>query len=285
MLKKVREITIVLALLLLISGCGEERENSRSGAVSSETAETSASETLLPRMSTISTFTRITAMLTETETETQLQTETQSEVQTETQAAESSEPEVNAEFENFKENVVVIGDSIALGYGSYDRLPIKNVYAKQSASPSKLDDFKFDYKGGEALAITILNDLQPKYIMLSMGLNDITTYSPENFAEKYTAFVDEVLKNCPDSEIYIMGLTPVQSNCEYTTNQKIDDYNSKLSEIFDSYDKDVHFVNSGTVLKKDDGSLDMEYSSGDGIHITGAAYDKLLENLEKYLYE
>ena len=41
--------------------------------------------------------------------------------------------------------------------------------------------------------LTILNDLQPEFIMLSMGLNDITTYSAENFAEKYKKFTDSII--------------------------------------------------------------------------------------------
>lgn len=47
----------------------------------------------------------------------------------------------------------------------------------------------------------------------------------------------------------------------------------------------IHFVNAGTVLKNDNGSLNNEYSSGDGIHLTGAAYDEMLKELENYLYK
>lgn len=37
--------------------------------------------------------------------------------------------------------------------------------------------------------------------------------------------------------------------------------------------------------ENDNGSLNNEYSSGDGIHLTGAAYDEMLKELENYLYK
>lgn len=254
---------VLLISVLLFSGCrGEEKSRSEVLAVNAEKTEVSMKQT------------KVTSVITEAVSET---------FSEEIESSESAENE--SEFENFKENVVVIGDSIALGYGAYERLPMNHVFAKLNASPSKMDDFKFEYAGGEASALTILNDLQPDFVMLSMGLNDIPTYSAENFAEKYKGFADEVLKACPHTKIYIMGLSPVMSECEYTTNNKIDEYNSKLDELFENYNQNIYFVNAGIVLKNDNGSLNKEYSSGDGIHLTGAAYDEMLEELENYLYE
>lgn len=254
---------VLLISVLLFSGCrGEEKSRSEVMAVNAEKTEVSMKQTKITSV--------ITHVISETFSE-------------EIESSESTENE--SEFENFKENVVVIGDSIALGYGAYERLPMNHVFARLNASPSKMDDFKFEYAGGEAPALTILNDLQPDFVMLSMGLNDIPTYSAENFAEKYKGFADEVLKVCPHTKIYIMGLSPVMSECEYTTNNKIDEYNSKLDELFENYNQNIYFVNAGTVLKNDNGSLNKEYSSGDGIHLTGAAYDEMLEELENYLYE
>lgn len=258
---------VLLTLVLLFSGCGGEKERSRSEVMAVNAVKTEKTETAMKQ-------TKITSTITEAVSET---------FSEEIKSSESVDNE--SKFENFKENVVVIGDSIALGYGAYERLPMNHVYAKLNASPSKMEDFKFDYAGGEAVALTILNDLQPDFVMLSMGLNDIPTYSAENFVEKYKGFADEVLEICPQSDIYIMGLSPVMSDCEYTTNNDIDEYNSKLAETFKGYNKNIHFVNVGTVLKNDKGSLNKEYSSGDGIHLTGAAYDEMLKELENYLYQ
>ena len=270
MLKKGKEITVFLALTLILSGCGGEKEKSRSEVKAAAAVSVQSTRETVKYTETIITKTLTEAAVTEILCE----------------ETENVQPiDNNDEFNDFKDNVVVIGDSIALGYGTYERLPMKHVFAKLNASPSKMDDFKFEYAGGEASALTILNDLQPEFIMLSMGLNDITTYSAENFAEKYKKFTDSIIESCPESEIYIMGITPVKSDCEYTSNKNIDEYNIKLSEEFENYGEKIHFVNAGTVLKNDNGSLNNEYSSGDGIHLTGAAYDEMLKELENYLYK
>lgn len=270
MLKKGKEIILFLALPLIISGCGGETDKSRSEVVAAVKTESVSESVKYTKIFITEKIHAVTASATEAVIE-------------ETESDQSEEYE--NEFEKFKDEVIVIGDSIALGYSAYERLPMKHVFAKQNASPSKMDDFKYDYAGSEASALTILNDLQPDFIMLSMGLNDITTYSAEVFAEKYKGFADCILESCPGSEIYIMGLTPVKSDCDYTSNKSIDEYNNKLSEEFEGYNTRIHFVNAGIVLKNDNGSLNMDYSGGDGIHLSGAAYDKLLEELKNYLYK
>lgn len=271
MLKKGKEITAFLVLALMLSGCGGENEESHANAI------TAASESVQSSWETVNhTETVISQALTEAVVTEDLSEET-----------ENGQPIDNSDkldFDDFKNNVVVIGDSIALGYGAYERLPMNHVFAKLNASPSKMDDFKFEYAGGEAAALTILNELQPDFIMLSMGLNDITTYSAEAFTEKYKDFTGSILESCPQSEIYIMGLTPVKSDCEYTSNKNIDEYNIKLSEVFGDYNEKIHFVNAGKVLKNENGSLNMDYSGGDGIHLSGAAYDEMLEELKNYMY-
>lgn len=253
---KCKRFTAVLLFLLLLVGCSEKKDNTKS-----EIEETT---------SITNNYEHISLQVTPKKSE-------------KTKASESESEENTDSFEEFKNNVVVIGDSIALGYGSYERLPLKHVFAMQNVSPSTVREYTFDYNGGERTILGILTELQPEYIMLSMGLNDITTYSAENFAEKYKDVVKDISKVCPDTKIYIMGLSPVMSNCEYTTNKAINEYNDSLSKEFETYSERICFVNAASVLKDKNGCLNEKYSSGDGIHLTGEAYDLLLEELEKVI--
>lgn len=203
------------------------------------------------------------------------------------QETEAEVMEVKAEspeFENFKDNVIVVGDSIALGYGAYERLPLKNVYARQSVSLTDIYDTKFDSYGIEAPALDILGELQPENIMLSLGLNDIISYSAEDFTDMYREFADKILERTPDSQIYIMGLSPVVANCTYVKNDKVNDYNDTMAKFFKDYNKQIHFVNAAAVLKDSKGCLDSRYSSGDGIHLTGEAYDMILDEMQNQLF-
>ena len=132
MLKKGKEITVFLALTLILSGCGGEKEKSRSEVKAAAAVSVQSTRETVKYTETINTEILTEAAVTEI-----LCGET-----------ENVQPiDNNDEFNDFKDNVVVIGDSIALGYGAYERLPMKHVFAKLNASPSKMDDFKFEYAG------------------------------------------------------------------------------------------------------------------------------------------
>ncbi|MGN1481207.1 SGNH/GDSL hydrolase family protein [Porcipelethomonas sp.] len=264
---------VLLCMAVLLAGCGQAKAqvNDAQAAETSSVSVTSETDAIESA---------------ETEATSEAATENTSESETMESSENESYTDIeDSEFEIFKENVIVIGDSIALGYGAYERLPMKNVFAQQSVSLTKINDYKFDYAGTEMAPLDIAECIQPENIILSMGLNDIISYSADEFTEMYKEFSDSVLEKSPDSNIYIMGLSPVVSDCSYVKNDKINDYNDSLSEFFKDYNKQIHFVNSAVVLRDSKGFLDNEYSSGDGIHLTGAAYDLMLQELEDYLYK
>lgn len=185
---------------------------------------------------------------------------------------------------DFGENVRIIGDSIALGYGAYQRVPAEHVFAKLNVAPSTVRDFTFEYNKRERTVLGILDSEMPEYIMISMGVNDIETYSGKDFAEKYMGFVRDVRVLCPDAQIYVMALTPVMNSCEYTNNTAVNGYNKELKAAVEAEnDNEIIFVDAPSELYDDLGCLKDEYSSGDGMHLTGAAYDVLLENISSYI--
>ena len=57
-----------------------------------------------------------------------------------------------------------------------------------------------------------------------------------------------------------------------------------LAKFFKDYNKQIHFVNAAAVLKDSKGCLDSRYSSGDGIHLTGEAYDMILDEMQNQLF-
>jgi lysophospholipase L1-like esterase len=92
--------------------------------------------------------------------------------------------------------------------------------------------------------------------------------------------VGDVRKLCPDADIYIMALTPVMKSCEYTDNKAIGGYNTALKSAVEAEnDEGLMFIDAPDELYDKSGNLKSEYSSGDGMHLTGSAYDVLLENI------
>ncbi len=187
------------------------------------------------------------------------------------------------DFEKIKSETAVVGDSIALGYSAYQRLPSENVFAALNVSPSNIEKKTFEYRGGQYSINSIIKERQPKYILISMGLNEINSYSAEKFSGQYKGLIDSFLDLSPESKIYVMALSPVESSVNYISNGDIDEYNRALSEMADNYDGNVSFVNAAKALKDSNGALLPEYSGGDGIHLSGAAYDVLLDGLKEYM--
>lgn len=178
-------------------------------------------------------------------------------------------------FNDFKSNIAVIGDSIAYGYDVYNKLPSNHVFAKPGVSLNNVNDTTFSSDYGELYVTEILSYLQPSDIMISLGMNESGNNMPEKFAVDYKEFTDKILKICPESHIYVMGITPIESYVSNTTNTGINEYNYQLSMIFLNETR-VDFINAGSILKNNYGELTEKYSGGDGIHLCSEAYDIML---------
>ena len=207
------------------------------------------------------------------------------------ETATTSEPAVyidkdNSEFttqnlssinENFKKSIVIVGDSIAKGFGVYARLDEGHVLAEGSVGTRNIHEFKFKYTGIEMDILDVLKYIKPKYIYLSMGLNDVNISTKEEFKENYLKLIDEILLALPSSSIIVTSITPVTIDSEFTKNEKIDEYNEIIKKlVIEKNNPQIYFVNASKNLKDESNNLKTEFSSGDGIHLAPSAYDYLL---------
>lgn len=212
--------------------------------------------------------------------------ESESEIETEAEeyTTEKKKPEISTD--EFKSELVVVGDSIAYGYSAYERLPENHVFAQQGVNLSSVRDEVFLSDYGEDYALNIISNMQPDYLMLSMGLNEIGNRRYEEFAEKYKELAEDFHRVSPDTVIYVAGLTPVSIDAEndLIDNENINEHNEMLKKSFNG-ENNIYYVNIGKVLENDNGTLDEEYSGGDGIHLNGAAYDLLIDELLEFTEE
>lgn len=210
-------------------------------------------------------------------------TETQVEVSEESEQAEIYNSQ---DFDTFTQKLYVVGDSIANGYAAYERLPWNHVFAQQSANLSTITDIVFSSDYGENYVKDIIAYAQPEYLMLSVGLNEIGSRNPQAFAEKYRNLADTFHSVSPDTKILVAGMTPICSGYEnqYIDNPNISEHNYELSITFTG-ENNTWFVNPGTALQISDGGLNPDYSGGDGIHLSGAAYDIMLDEIYNFVVE
>ncbi len=132
--------------------------------------------------------------------------------------------------------------------------------------------------GKEERIAEVAARLQPPHLVITLGV-DYGVYYYRNdlslFAKYYEKLLDEIAAASPDTEIMLQSIFPVTAACKNLTNEMIDNANRVIQEI--AKKRDLCYLDTQSVLRDVDGFLKKEYCySEDGIHLTSAAYDKIL---------
>lgn len=185
----------------------------------------------------------------------------------------------------YQDRLVILGDSIAYGFNAYGYIPFEHNLATESVSIWNFDHFTFDKGGGEMGIIDAADYVDPALIYMSLGMNDLYTYTPADFASHYRTRVEEILERVPDTTIVIGSITPVSAECSFTDNDTIRSFNSALEVMVEDMGSDqVYYFDSHMVLADPfTGALKEGRSGGDGIHLGGSCYNDLLVALYNYL--
>ncbi len=257
---------MMLSVMIMLCGCGQKEtvKDINTAAAEDTVVETTVQTTTLPTEDIV------------TET---INSVTETVIQTQPVTIQNEITQENSvDFQEVLDNTIFVGDSITSGFGGYQKVDMGNVIATLNVGPSNVKDYSFEYNGNEYAALTILNFEQPENIVISMGLNDINTYSPEKFSELYINYVDDVMAVCENSDVYIFSVTPVSTQCGNIKNATIDAVNEQLKKSVYEYGSDrLHYVDCNSGLKGSNGYMNDKYSGGDGIHLSSGAYDVILE--------
>lgn len=182
----------------------------------------------------------------------------------------------------YPQAITVVGDSIASGFALYDAIPEENGLAKGCIAIRNIHDFTFaDSSGTEKDILEILQEKQPPYIYLSMGMNDINLLSAEEYTAQYAAEIEKILNLCPDSDIIVAGITPILPTSDFTSNTNIQQYNAALAQMVQQLGKEnvAYFDAYAVISDPVSGGLAEAYSAGDGVHLGTAAYPAILDAL------
>ncbi len=171
-----------------------------------------------------------------------------------------------------------VGDSICSGLGHYGIIPMKNVIAQGNIAARNIFDFTFTVDGSELSLVSSLVNLNPEYVVFSMGINDVNITSEEEFAENYREILSTAEGFLPNAELIVVSITPVSADSEFTANENIDVFNEALGKMI-AENENWHFVDVSAELKNSENALKTDYSSGDGIHLSPDAYYAILYQL------
>lgn len=179
-----------------------------------------------------------------------------------------------------------VGDSITEGISLYSENIDTTVVAAKGINLDTI--YKEDAIRTPNGYVSVLQRLQqaaPKKIYIMFGSNGVGWFTQEHFSKTYGDFVDKVVAQHPESQIYLQSITPVTQNYAANPennidNNKINEYNKLIIAIAEQ--KDLHYVDVASVLRGEDGALPEE-QSGDGMHFGRECYNKWFGYLKSHV--
>lgn len=195
-------------------------------------------------------------------------------------------PVQNGESPNssfYQQNIVIAGDSVALGFSVYGYVPSYHSISLGSLSMSNMDWFYPQNKGVSYVDAAVNSGA--KLLYMSMGMNDVNMTTPEKYAAKYVSVIQQILQRSPNTTIVAAGITPISYSSTFTTNAKIRSFNAALQSAVNSMGSSHVIYFDAYSVVADPGSLALMngYSSGDGIHLAPKCYDLILKALYRKL--
>lgn len=197
---------------------------------------------------------------------------------TETGTTASFSAEVSTEYDKeFFDSVLMVGDSLSVGFVNYGYLNAENVFAQVGLTPASVMTAEIN---GETV-YTKAQTLSPAYICIMLGTNGLSYLSEDYMAEKMDEFIDELRLICPDAEIAIISIPPVTEAHESEKPEKIEnitDYNTHIAKVAE--DKSAEYIDIFTLLKDENGYLSDHYAENDGLHFKTYAYPVILSAVQ-----
>lgn len=178
-------------------------------------------------------------------------------------------PECSPADESYFEKSMFIADSFILGS---ENTRLKNVIGSTALNASNLNTAKLDSANGSNTAEELVKAALPEniYILLSNNISDIS-----GATGSIDTFITNLMLILPDSDIYIMEAPPVSSQNTEVTNEQINSYNSALLNLANK--KSVYCIDTNTLLKNNDGSLNEKYYSADTSSLNQDGVNKICD--------
>ena len=185
---------------------------------------------------------------------------------------------------SFVDYSLFVGDSICSGFAEYGIVPREHVAAKGNLGSRSFFDYTFKFRGKEDQTYDqVLSTSKPRYVLLSMGMNDVNMVYEDTYCENYRKVIQATLDGS-DADVFVAAITPVCS--KFCANSVIDSFNDYMRRFIEKeFPERVHFVDFGQYLKNDEGKLRTCLHSGDGVHLGPYCYYIALWEMHRALME
>lgn len=199
---------------------------------------------------------------------------------------ETGEYVLPPELKSLAAESMFAGDSVCRGYMAYGFISAKQSFASGDIGARNLLETDVFYRGKDRKFVSVLKEVNPKRLFLSMGMNDVNMVTAEEHYENLKTVTDTALKNST-ANVYLCAITPIR--VDFTEEGRIDEFNTQIRKLAFDYakngEKRVHFIDYTAPLTDENGKLLEKYDAGDGIHLGPDVYFIALHEIHKQINE
>ena len=199
-------------------------------------------------------------------------------------------PQTDDFGQEYLDRFVFLGDSTTYGLAAYGIVRKEQVWTPTSGTFSLFDQahikVKFPETGAELTIEEILELKKPEYMLVTLGVNGVSNMPEDWFKSEYIALIGRIKQASPDTKIIVNSIYPIANSYAHQSqinNAKIVDANKWIADI--AAITGTRFLNSHSCLVNEDSVLPEDMQNGDGIHLTDAAFDKVMEYVRTHGYE
>ena len=195
----------------------------------------------------------------------------------------------------YLDKLVFLGDSTTYGIGYYyDRgfpelVPPSQVWTPASGTLTlsyyATSAIVYPETGEELFIREAVERAKPEYLVITLGVNGISFMDEEWFVRDYTELVEMVKAASPETKIILNSIYPVCASYQHQkdiNNDKIRAANGWIEQI--AVNTGTRFLYSFESVVGADGYLPEDSSNGDGLHLTGEAFTKVMAYIRTHEY-
>ena len=123
--------------------------------------------------------------------------------------------------------------------------------------------------------------------IITIGVNGADSFTEAKYKTYYGKLIDEIKEQSPNTSIILQSVFPVTKDYSEKnmgiTNMGIDRLNVWLKEL--SFEKNVYYLDTQSILKDGDGAQKQEYNEADGVHLNSNGYRAIIEYIRTHAIE
>lgn len=189
-------------------------------------------------------------------------------------------------------SLIFLGDSTSYGLKAYSMLregkETKQVWTSKNATVSLNEILTkmivYPETGKEMLIADAAALAKPEYLVITLGVEGITSLDEESFKAQYKSLVEAIQTASPETKVILQSIFPVSAELKKLNNELIDNGNLWVKAIAEQ--TGVRYLDTASVLKDENGALNPKYDNGgNGINLNDSGFNAVLGYIRTHGYK